>query len=209
MPSKQFSVGEMIKFGWETMKAHLLFFIIAVIIGLVVIAGSWMAFQWSVNTDQHWALESLLWVVAFVLSAVVQLGLINIGLRYVDQKNVNLGHLFSIFPQIIKFIAAHLLYSLMVIVGLALFIVPGVYLGIKYCLYPYFIIDREAGPLEALNLSGEATDGAKWDILAFQILSILISWLGLICLVIGLFAALPTLWVAGAAIYRRLTRIVL
>jgi len=207
MTSKGFSVGEVLKLGWNIMKEHLWFFVSALIIGMIISTGGWVGSQWSYNTDQHGSLIALLWVIAFVLSALIHLGFINISLRYVDKKNVNLGHLFSIFPQILKYIAANILYSLVIIIGLALFIIPGIYWGVKYSLFPYFIIDKEVGPIEALKLSGEATEGAKWDLFAFGIVSMLIAWLGVICLVIGLFAALPTIWIASAAIYRRLTKV--
>lgn len=196
----------MLKFGWQKMKEHFWLFFFAIIVGVVLTGGGWWGYQWSLKTDQHWALIALLWAIAFIVSELIHLGFVNISLRYVDQKNVNLGHLFSIFPQIVQFIIANILYSLLVGIGLILFIVPGIYWAVKYCLFPYFIIDKKSGPIEAFKLSGQATHGAKWDLFAFGIVSIIISWLGLICLVVGLFAALPTIWVASAAIYRRLTR---
>ncbi|HEX7444847.1 MAG TPA: hypothetical protein VF300_00510, partial [Methanothrix sp.] len=90
---------------------------------------------------------------------------------------------------LVNYLVAGFFYGLMVVIGLLLLIVPGIYLGLKYQFFGYLIVDRGMGPFEALKESGRLTDGAKKDLFVF--------WLALICgilvimLVLGLLVALP------------------
>jgi uncharacterized membrane protein len=85
-----------------------------------------------------------------------------------------------------------------------LLIVPGIIWGIKFCFFDYFVVDKRLGPIEALKRSSAITRGVKWDLFVFFLMLTGINLLGAFCLLIGLFAAIPTTMVAQAFVYRRL-----
>jgi len=60
------------------------------------------------------------------------------------------------------------------------------------------------GPIEALKASATATYGVKWDLFGFWIVCGAIIVAGLLCLIVGIFAAVPTVMVAQALVYRQL-----
>jgi uncharacterized membrane protein len=76
---------------------------------------------------------------------------------------------------------------------------------VKFSLFPYFIVDRRLGPIEALKASGIATMGAKVDLFLFGLLLSLINIAGFLCLIVGLFATIPTSLVAYAYVFRQLS----
>ncbi len=49
-------------------------------------------------------------------------------------------------------------------------IIPGVVLSLSWSLAVYYLIDREKGPMEALDASNKATLGSKWMIFAIGLL---------------------------------------
>ena len=83
-------------------------------------------------------------------------------------------------------------------------IIPGIIWAIKFQFYDYLIIDKKLGPIEALKKSAVITKGAKGNLFVFGLLLGGINLLGAICLLIGLFAAIPTTLVAKAFVYRKL-----
>ncbi len=83
-------------------------------------------------------------------------------------------------------------------------IVFAVRFGIQFGLCYYFVIDKGLGPVQALKASSRTTMGVKWQLLGFGILCGLINLLGLLCLVVGVFAAYPTVLGASALVYRQL-----
>ena len=74
----------------------------------------------------------------------------------------------------------------------------------KFSLCTYFVIDKGLGPIEALKASARTTQGAKWQLLGFGAICGLIYLMGLLCFIVGIFAALPTVMVAIALVYRQL-----
>jgi hypothetical protein len=80
-----------------------------------------------------------------------------------------------------------------------------VILAIKFSLCYYFVIDKGLGPINALKASSMATAGAIDSLAVFGILCCLINMLGVLCFFVGLFATIPTVMVAMAAVYRNLS----
>ena len=89
--------------------------------------------------------------------------------------------------------------------GFILFVIPGIYFAIKYHFLLYFVIDKKMGPLEALRASGKITDGVKWRLLGFSIVSIGIVILGFLAFGFGILVAVPVATLADAYLYRKLS----
>lgn len=206
---KEFSIGAKLKFGWNAMKEHLFFFIIVMIVGVILQASPGFFSNWSTlqeqtgyNTDLPQWLLILLAIIFFFVSLIINLGFINISLDFVDGKKANFWHLFNQYKKVFSYLVALIIYIIVVAVGFIFFVVPGLYLAVRLSLFPYFIVDKDVGPIHALKLSSDATTGAKWDLFGLYIVSIFVTYLGFLCLIIGLFAAVPTVWVATASAYR-------
>ena len=133
------------------------------------------------------------------------MGIFRIGLKFTDGEQPVFGDLFSCFPLIFKWIVAYIVFSLIVIAGLILLVVPGVIWTIKYGFFSFFIIDREdIGPIEALKESSRITQESKGNLFLFGLIAYGVIVLGVICLFIGLFWAVPTVFVALTFVYRKL-----
>ncbi|MCD6385224.1 hypothetical protein J7M23_05540 [Candidatus Sumerlaeota bacterium] len=203
MTTQKFSKGEAIRFGWRTMKSNLGFFIILlIVVGLIYVIPDFI--EKLVRKDAP-LLAILIHLGSWVISIVVQMGVIKIALRFCDEEEAELGDLFTCFPLFFKYVAGSILYGLIVIVGLLLLIIPGIIWSIKFWFFPYFIVEEGVGPIQALKKSSLITRGAKWDLFLFGLLLGLINLLGALCLVIGLFATVPTTMVAWAYVYRELS----
>jgi uncharacterized membrane protein len=87
-----------------------------------------------------------------------------------------------------------------------LLIVPGVIWAIKYQFYGYLIIDKKMGVMEALKKSAEMTDGIKLDLFGLGLVLLGVIILGALVLGVGLLAAIPTVWLATAYVYRKLSK---
>jgi len=202
MATKKFSKGEAIRFGWNTMKNNLGFFIgLLIVAGLITIIPTFLQL---VTQGDAPGLSFILSIVSGVLQLIIEMGMIKIALKFADNTKAELGDLFSCLPLFFKYLGSSILYGLITLGGFILLIIPGIIWGIKFYFFGYFIVDQGAGPIEALKRSSSITMGAKWDLFLFGLLIIGINILGLLALVIGLFATIPTSMVAIAFVYRKL-----
>ncbi len=202
MATKKFFKREAIRFGWNVMKKNFWFFA-----GVLIVTGliTWISSIISELIKKEFAILSIIIGIAgWVLMIVVQLGLIKIALNLHDNKERKFSDLFSCFHLFFKYIFSSILYGLIVLGGFILLIVPGIIWSIKFQFFGYFIVDKGVGPMEALKRSSAITQGAKWNLFLFGLLLGLINLLGVLCLIIGLFAVIPTAMVAQAFVYRKL-----
>lgn len=203
MPENRFKMGEAIRFGWETMKENIWFFIPLLITAFLIKSVPGAIAQYA--GAEFPIINYLLILAGWLLSFVVDMGFIKVSLQFYDGIKGKLDDLLSSFDILLPFIAASFLYGLIIFGGFLLLIVPSVILGIKFSLYPYFIVEKKLGPIEALKASSRATMGAKWDLLLFWLLIASINIAGFFVFMVGLFATIPTSMVAYAYVYRRLT----
>jgi len=202
MSTQKFSKSEAIRFGWNTMKSNFWFFVgLLVGVGLVIYIPGFIGELIKKGAP---SLSIIINIAVWVLNLIIQMGLIRISLKFCDNEKSEFGDLFSCFPLFFKYLLGSILYGLIVLGGTILLIIPGIIWAIKFQFFGYFIVDKGLGPIEALKRSSAITKGAKWDLFIFNLLLEFINFLGAICLLIGLFATIPTTMVAMAFVYRKL-----
>jgi len=202
MTPQSFSKGEALRFGWNTMKSNLGFFIVLLIIyGLLYAVPFIIAMMvMAVNVP----LGVILYIADMALTILMAMGLVKIALRFCDKEKGRFSDLFSQYRLFFKYLFALILYGLIVFGGTLLLIVPGIILGIKFWFFDYFVVDKELGPIEALERSWAITRGVKWNLFVFFLILAGINLLGALFLLVGLFATIPATMVASAFVYRRL-----
>ena len=210
METKGIHIGEAIRFGWKTMKSNIGFFIGLLLVAWVIqlvpqtISSVIQNGDFDLSLGAFLVLIAIFTIISIVLSSLITMGLIKVSLKFCDNEKGSIGDLFSTFPLFFKYLLGLILYILILIAGAILLVFPAVIWGIKYSLFPYFIVEKGAGPIEALKLSSETTMGAKWDLLGFWWVISIINLLGFFSLIIGIFASFPTTMVASALVYRKL-----
>jgi hypothetical protein len=232
MPSKSFRFSGVLGFGWNVMKSNFWFFVGVGVVSLLIpclleSAGAVTAALYPKAITPFWIY--VLVGVIYIISIILIIGFIRITLIFCDGRKPRFSTLFSGWDCFWRFFAAMFLYYLIIdVIALVcilpfvllsdatrnpLFAVPilvvicilVVMLSIKFGLFFYFVIDKGLGPINALKASSLATAGAKWTLFVFDILCCLIVILGELCFIVGLFAAVPTVMVAMALVYRHLS----
>ncbi|MCR4305800.1 MAG: hypothetical protein NUV73_01820 [Candidatus Daviesbacteria bacterium] len=200
-----FSKKEAIKFGWNITKKHFWLFVLILLtsFGIQMIPN---LFQLLVGKNQELTATLVLVAVSIIASVfklMIDLGIIKITLNLVDNQPVKYGDLFKAYG-IIKYFIGTILYSLIILGGSILLIIPGIIFGIRFQYYTYFIVDKGLGPIEALKQSWGVTRGRVWNLFIFGVLLTLLNIAGALLLGIGLLFTVPTSMVAMAYVFKKL-----
>ena len=139
---------------------------------------------------------------SWVAALFFQLGLTRAALNVASGDEASVATLFSQGDKLWRAIGAGILYYLMVMAGLLLLVVPGVYLALRFVMYQNAIVDRNLGIMEAFRYSSELTRNNKLSLFGLVIMIILIMIAGTVALVVGLIYAIPLATVAFALAYR-------
>jgi len=231
---EKFSKKEAISFGWQTMKENFWFFVLLLILAGIIEFGPNIIqelLKIEINLIQELlkkltsagiiqadldfigellkgmipSLVLIINLISFVLSVIVRLGLIKISLNFCDNLKSKISDLFSQYRLFFRYLFASILYGLICLLGVIFFIIPGIYFGIRFGFFDYFIVDKNSKIIESLERSWEITKSNFWNLFLFYLLLFGINILGAICFLIGLFATIPITIVATAFVYRKLS----
>jgi len=201
---RKLDVGKTIRYGWDVTKANLSLLIVLVIVAALT-TGIPSGIAESLEQPAP-GLAALFRLASSILSIVVGIGALRISLRLHDGQEVALRDLFAVdWSTFWRYAVATFLYSLIVAVGLLLFVIPGIILAVRYLFFSYFVVEKRARPVEALAQSSAATEGVRWDLFVFVLALLLLNIVGALLLLIGLLITVPISYLAAARVYRTLT----
>lgn len=203
---KKFSIRDLYKRAWRITSANLgkiilyqllgvaVFFALAFLIYLIFPTGE----KASVGSQLGNSLLNHLVGIAFAIGAT------HLALKFSNYEPVQLSDFFTKQNLFITFLLAAFLGGLAVFLGLIAFIIPGIFIAVRFSLYNYFIVDKNEGITESLTRSWNTVKGASWKVLGFFLLNILINMLGALLLGVGLLFTYPITKIATALLYRTL-----
>jgi uncharacterized membrane protein len=141
-------------------------------------------------------------IVSQVLSIFLSLGATRIGLNVVSGKNFDFTMLFGGGKKLLPALGATILFTLMVAVGFVLLIVPGVYLALRYGFFLTAMVDRDLGVIDSFKYSSQITTNNRLNLFLLSLLGLLVMLAGFLALCVGLFFAIPLIWLSWLVAYR-------
>jgi uncharacterized membrane protein len=188
--------------GWQTMKKYFieLLLVIFVLILLSLPLGLVNSFA---DSDTFGFSIFTLFNIAY---GIIVLGPVSYGvnwlfLRAVRNEPFKTYDMFMAFQNIWNVVIASILVSVIVGIGFALLIVPGIIFACRLAFVSFLVMDQKLDAMEAVKKSWAMTKGYSWTIFGMAIMSFFIAIAGLICLGVGIFPAIIWIESAFAALY--------
>lgn len=113
---------------------------------------------------------------------------------------------FTSLPRYFNNVLVSLALGFSVAFGLALCVLPGIYLAIRLAFSSLLVNDRELGAIEAMQESWRLTKGREMDILMFYLASALVVLVGLCACIIGVVPAVTVVLGGFSALYDDVSR---
>lgn len=214
---KEFGAGTVVDYAWGFTKKHFLGMfgmllllvlvyyaiqaILEVLFGLSSYAVALDAVK-SSHADPLGTVMSLLLTMApamcaytvcmSVVSTVMHNGYVNLALRLADGTRTGVD--FSCFRlpvmTYVKVFFASWLTSVMVLIGLCLCILPGIYVGVRLLFVSISLIDDPELPFfDAFKKSWDMTKGYFWSLFLLGIMVVLIVFAGVCCCCVGVLVS--------------------
>lgn len=175
----QIDIGAAVSRGWAlvrdnpgpTIGGFLLLFVVTMAISLVPLLG---------------------FLAMLVLAGPLSAGLDYVYIRRLRGEAAGAGDIFAGFS--IAFLQLFLVYfigALLTSLGFILCILPGIYLAVGYVFALPLAIDKRMEFWTAMEVSRRVVNRHWWSIFGYAIVAFLISCLGIIACLVGMFVALP------------------
>lgn len=202
MTNREVPISAAMTFAWETFKTNFLF-----VIGLFIAVSFIVAFVNLVGESDSvdtWFAQVIVEIIGTLVELMLDMGVIVITLKLVAGEKSEFSDLFSRAGYVLHYLAAAVIVGVMVVLGLVFLIVPGIYVGIRLSFFGYYIVDEGVGPLDALQKSWDLTRGVVMELFLFWLLVFAINLVGVLFLLVGIFASLPVTALMTAYMFRQL-----
>lgn len=172
----------------------------------MTIFASWAALEIVVIAGHRFGI--VLWAVAhlafLVFFSTIEIGFLRICLALYDGREPKFADAFVHWSLGAKFLAGQIFFLLLVLTGLLLLVVPGLYLVARYALFGFCMAAGETNLIQAFRQSAILSTGTWLQLLRVFAALLLLNLLGACLLGLGLFLTIPVSALATTAIYRLL-----
>jgi uncharacterized membrane protein len=189
--------------GWSVFKKRPWLMIGAVVIMIVISTISGAVTQ-SIS-DQAVSVYAITIASAFdffVVQMLISMGFIAFTIKASDHPEM--AHVSNLWAphSYFKYLGTSILVTIIFIIGLVLFVIPGIIAAVLLIFAPYLVMDRNEGPITAIKQSFHAVTGHFWGVLLLIIASIVVNIVGVLLIGIGLLVSIPVTLLAMAHAYR-------
>jgi len=150
------------------------------------------------------SIEQIIQLGLFLVSYVLQIGILRIYMETVDGQTPEVSVLFKSAGKYRQFFILSLLSGVLITLGYVVFIIPGIILSLFWYFSSYVVLDEDVGVVEAMKQSKELTEGVRVKILLFEITTMFVNTIGMAFLGVGGLVSFPITSLARVHIYRSL-----
>jgi uncharacterized membrane protein len=193
-----FSIRTALRDAWHLYKAHWKFFV-----GTALVS---VAFNLLGGDKTPWWVQLVLGVAAFIWSIIMM----KISLAAADKKEEMLSFhkikdYVPTWQQALGLIGVGIMSALIILGGLVLLIIPGIYFAFRLGVANLSFIDKNEGVFAALRRSWDMTKGSPfWTIVLVALVSVGLYIVGLVLFGIGILVTYPLALILMAKLYRAL-----
>lgn len=197
----KFTVSDVFRTSWKCTKSQI-WVLAGLLIGYIILSFTLSMFAIPAQSSK------IALVVVNLISAILSI-LFTLGyMKNLFQTLDGIEPQFSAYGQqsrkIVTYFLASLLMTLIVLIGLCIFILPGIYLALRLQFYQAFIVEEDAGILDSLKRSWKITEGQVLPLLLLLLAMCGIILVGVILFMVGVLFAVPVAYMMYCEAFRKL-----
>ncbi|MDH6535665.1 hypothetical protein D0T51_11105 [Parabacteroides sp. 52] len=194
-----FTIQEVLQTSWKSFKEQI-WILVGLFIGFSILSGVISFFASPASTLSIIVVN----IISLVISNIFLLGYY----KNIFQALDHIEPQFSAYgQQAHKFFTAFiatLLFSILVLCGFVLLVIPGIYLSVRLQFFLCFIVEEDAGIIDSLKRSWEITKGQFLPLFLLLLAEIAIGLIGVLLLFVGVFVAGPFIYMIQCYTFRKL-----
>jgi hypothetical protein len=181
----QIKIGEWLASGWILFKKD---------------AGLSIAF--AVLAGICYLLLSSIPFASLLILYPIMAGFIIVALMTFSNKSVGFKNYLWGFRHFIPLLVFSIISTIVIVIGLFLLVIPGIYLAVAYLFTPYLIVDENIDFWPAMEISRKKVNKHWFGLFAFSMVIILLNLAGCLPLFLGLFITIPLSIAITTAAYK-------
>lgn len=197
----KFTITETFSSAWKCTKSQL-WILAGLFIGYLILSFTIGIFGMPVQNSVIGKLVVNL--ISIVFSLIFSLGYLKNIFQALDGEEPQFSAYGQQNKNTVTFFCASIIYTVAFMIGLVLFIIPGIYLVLRLQFFEAFIVEENAGIMESLKKSWAITEGHVLPLFLLLLTMIGIGIVGFILFGIGIFVSIPLCYMMYAYAFRKL-----
>lgn len=198
------NAGSAYSSGWDIMwKNFIALFVVFIIYS--ILSGPVGALNWKMDEISWYLIPIVIFGIGFgvFVSGPIGYSANWVFLKAVRGESFEVKDLFTVFQRNYwNAVLGNIIVVVIVGIGIAMLIIPGIIFACRLAFVPYLIVDREMEVTAALSKSWEMTKGYGWDIFFMGIIAIPVGILGLLAFIFGVIISAIWIKTSFAAMYQ-------
>ncbi len=198
--------------AWRGMKGYKLKCHIALALYFLVYIGAYIGFIALVTVLQSTgADQSVVGILSLVFQLVITVVMLPMGvailimaMRHANQKSVSAGEIFRHFGSVGSLFLCYFLQIIMILIGLVLLVLPGIYLMFAYMYAMPLVVEKKMGAWHALETSRKSVTKVWFRFVGLILLLSLLNLVAAIPLGLGMIWTIPWAILAMALVYQKM-----
>lgn len=208
----EFSIGDVLSEAWEKTSGAkwviqvAFFYYFLVIIGVVVVMGTAVALLMGASDDVAFSVVMEL-VIQLGLNLIIMpiaMGIAILGIKRSVDAPIIAGSIFGYFSKMFSLLATLILMYIMIVIGLLLLVLPGIYLAVAYYMAMPLVVEKGMSPWQALETSRKAITHRWFSVFGLFLILGIIVFVSAIPLGLGMIWTLPMMIIAFGILYRNM-----
>lgn len=180
-------VGDVIGEAWELTKPNFgLLLGASIVVGLLSVAASMVPFG------------------SFILGGPIMGGLIAVALRIASNRPVEFNNVFDGFKRFVPLMVVSLVMNLLIVAGMMLLILPGLYLAMAFMFGMTLVVDRDEEFWPALMGSMKVVNGHFGTMAVYVLAMVGLALAGTLTCGLGFLVVGPLMMMSSVVLYKRL-----
>lgn len=201
---RKFILSDVLRGAWKGLISQI-WLLAGLLIGYVIISFALTVFIPAPAQGTISLTGMAIMLVSLVFSLLFSLGYTQNMFQTLDGEEPQFSAYGLQASKGLTFLVAYLIYTIIVTVGVALLVVPGIYLAVRLQFFVASIVEEDTGITASLKRSWEITKGQMKPLLLLLLVSIGFTVLGLAFFVIGIFFISPFIGLMYCYVFRKLT----
>ena len=196
-----FSTGEIFRKAHQLFVGRVWFWLAILLLPVIISLGFGFIGGFVVENT---VIYSLIQIVSFVVTIVLSYVLTRISILAARGNTVTLEQGWNGFIPVLKYVAVNILVGILTLLATLAFIIPGIYVSLRFMFAPYVLAEKNVSIGEAMSESSRMTRGAKLDLFAFGLVMTMLVFVAILPLYLGLLYFIPLATLASALLYVKL-----
>jgi len=195
--------GDIFKAAWKSLVSQI-WLLAGLLIGFTIILSLLLLFAIPAKGEAINISGILVLFIFLLLGGIINMGYLRNCMQTLEGEEPQFSAYGQVSRKLLSYLLAQILFSVIISIGFALLVFPGIYLFLRLQFFFASMVDEDSGLIASFKRSWAITKGQTLQLFALMLIHLLLLIVGIIAFGIGIFVAIPLITLLYGYSFRKL-----